>query len=65
MTPQKTNNNIIEDLVDSEGDESLVADFKRMLISLFNERKEDIQKKKTSMTPRRTHTHTKKKLEKI
>jgi molybdenum-dependent DNA-binding transcriptional regulator ModE len=44
MTPQKTNNNIIEDLVESKGDESPVTDIRRMIIRMFNELKEGIQK---------------------
>jgi hypothetical protein len=42
MTPQKTSNNTTEDLVESEGDESPVADVKRMMIRMFNELKENI-----------------------
>jgi molybdenum-dependent DNA-binding transcriptional regulator ModE len=44
MTLQKANNHTIEDLVDSEGDESSVAEVRRMMIRMFNELKEDIQK---------------------
>jgi hypothetical protein len=48
MTPQKTNNNVIKDLMESEGDESPVADIRRMIIRMINELKEkckeDIQK---------------------
>jgi hypothetical protein len=44
MTPQKINNNIIEDLVESEREESPVAYIRRMKIRMFNELKEDIQK---------------------
>jgi molybdenum-dependent DNA-binding transcriptional regulator ModE len=40
---KKTNNNIIEDLVESEGNESAVADLRRM-IRTFSELKEIIQK---------------------
>jgi hypothetical protein len=36
--------NIIEDLVESEGDDSPVADVKRMMIRTANKHKEDIQK---------------------
>jgi hypothetical protein len=43
MTPQKANNHSIEDLKESEGDESSVAVVKRM-IRMFNELKEDIKK---------------------
>jgi hypothetical protein len=35
MTPQKVNNHTIEDLVDSEGDESVV-EVRRMVIKMFN-----------------------------
>jgi hypothetical protein len=38
-TPQKTDNSIIN-LVESEGDESPLADFRRMMI-MFNELKEN------------------------
>jgi hypothetical protein len=41
MTPQKTSNNIIEDLVESEGDETPVADLRRIMINMFNELKEE------------------------
>jgi hypothetical protein len=44
MTPQKTNNNMIEDMVETEVEESPIADIRRMLINMFNELKEDIQK---------------------
>jgi hypothetical protein len=43
-TPQKADNNTIEDLVESESDESSVADVRRMMIITFNELKDDIQK---------------------
>jgi hypothetical protein len=36
MTPRKTNNSIIEDFMQSKGDESPVADLRRMLIRMFN-----------------------------
>jgi hypothetical protein len=42
-TPQKSNNNIIEDLIKSEGDESPVADVRRMIIRMFNELKEELK----------------------
>jgi hypothetical protein len=32
LTPQKTDNNIIVNLVESEGDESPVADIRRIMI---------------------------------
>jgi hypothetical protein len=48
MTPQKAHNHTIEDLVDSDGDESSFAQVRRMMIRMFNELKvelkEDIQK---------------------
>jgi hypothetical protein len=44
MTPQKVNNRTIEDLVDSEGDEYPVGEVRRMMIGMFNELKEDMQK---------------------
>jgi molybdenum-dependent DNA-binding transcriptional regulator ModE len=44
ITPQKTNNNIIEDLVKSEGDESTVADLGRTMIEMFNGLKKKMQK---------------------
>jgi hypothetical protein len=37
MTPQKANNHTIEYLVESEEDESSVADIKRMMIRMFKE----------------------------
>jgi hypothetical protein len=43
MTPQKANNYTIEDLVESEGNESSVAEVRQM-IRMLNELKEDIQK---------------------
>jgi hypothetical protein len=42
MTPQKVNNQTIEDLVDSEEDESSFAEVTRMVIRMFNKLKEDI-----------------------
>jgi hypothetical protein len=36
ITPQKINNDIIEDLVESEGDESPVADFRRIMTRMFD-----------------------------
>jgi hypothetical protein len=41
-TPQKTNSNIIQDLVESEGDESSVADNRKMMIRMFNVLKEEL-----------------------
>jgi hypothetical protein len=46
VTPQKSNNNIIEDLMERKGDESLVADLKRMIRKfkeLEGELKENMQ----------------------
>jgi DNA anti-recombination protein RmuC len=43
MTPQKANNNIIEDLMQSERDDFPGAELRRM-IRKFNEHKENIQK---------------------
>jgi hypothetical protein len=40
-TPQKTNNNIIEDLVSSKEDKFLVDDISRMLLRMFSELKEE------------------------
>jgi hypothetical protein len=37
MTPQKSYNNLKEDLMESEGYESPVADLKRMMRRKFNE----------------------------
>jgi hypothetical protein len=44
MIPQNSNNNIIVDLVESKGDESSVADLRRMMTRMFNELKENMQK---------------------
>jgi hypothetical protein len=40
MTPQKVDNQTIEDLVDSEGNESLDAEVRIMMIRMFNELEE-------------------------
>jgi hypothetical protein len=55
MTPQKTNNNMIKDLVKSEGYESLVAGARRMMTRMFNELKEELKKdiKNNSMNPKK------------
>jgi hypothetical protein len=37
MTPQKANNHTVEDLVDSEREESPVSDVRRMIIRMFEE----------------------------
>jgi hypothetical protein len=42
-THQKTNNSIIEDLVESRGDESPIADIRRMVIRMFNKLKEELK----------------------
>jgi hypothetical protein len=44
ITPKKVNNHIIEDLVDSEGEEASFSEFKGMMIKMFKELKGDIQK---------------------
>jgi hypothetical protein len=43
MMPQKVSNHTIEDLVDSEGDESSVAEVRRMITIMFKELKKDLQ----------------------
>jgi hypothetical protein len=43
MTSQKTNNNIIEELVESERDDCAVADVRRMVLRMFNELKEELK----------------------
>jgi hypothetical protein len=43
-THQKSNNNKIEDLVESEEDESPVSDLRRMMIRMFNELKKTHKK---------------------
>jgi hypothetical protein len=44
MTPQNIYNYTIEDLVDSEGDKTSVSELRRMMIRVFKELKENIQK---------------------
>jgi peptidyl-tRNA hydrolase len=44
MTPQKANSYTIEDFVVSERTESSVADIRKMMIRMFKELKEIIQK---------------------
>jgi hypothetical protein len=51
-TPLKTNNHIKEGLIESEGDESSIAEVRRMMTQMFNELKEDI--KNNSMNSKRT-----------
>jgi hypothetical protein len=41
--PQKTSNNIKEDMVESEGDESPVTDLRKMMIRMFSKLKEDLK----------------------
>jgi hypothetical protein len=43
MTPQKTNNKIIADLVGGEGAVSPVANVRRIIIRLFNKLKEELK----------------------
>jgi hypothetical protein len=43
MTPQNVNNHITKVLIDSEGDEISISEFKRMVI-MINEMKEDMHK---------------------
>jgi hypothetical protein len=54
MTSQ--NNNIIEDLVECEGDESPVADIRRMMFRMLNELKRDKQKQ---LNEHKENTHKK------
>jgi hypothetical protein len=42
-TPQKTSSNMIEDWVESEGDDSPIADFRRMTIRMFHELNEELK----------------------
>jgi hypothetical protein len=44
MSPQSIYNYTIEDLVDSEGDKTSVSELRRMMIRVFKELKENIQK---------------------
>jgi hypothetical protein len=46
MTPQKVNNHTIENLVDSKGDKSPIAEVRRMMIRIFNELKTELKKDK-------------------
>jgi hypothetical protein len=43
MSPQKAKNNIIKNLMECKGDESPVADFKRMMKRMFDEAKEELR----------------------
>jgi hypothetical protein len=43
MTPQKAKNHTLENLVESEGDDSLVAEVRRMMIKMFNNLKEEFR----------------------
>jgi hypothetical protein len=58
MTPWKVNKHTIEDLVDSEGDETSASQIKRMIFRMLKELKEDI-KKTNSMNPKRTQVKKK------
>jgi hypothetical protein len=44
MTPQNSKTNTTEDLIEREGTESSVTVLRRMMIRIFNNHKEDIQK---------------------
>jgi hypothetical protein len=44
MTPQKVKNHTTKDLVDSEGDETSISEFKRIMTKKIKEIKEDMQK---------------------
>jgi hypothetical protein len=44
MTPQKVHNHTVEDLVDSEWEESSVSGVRRMITRMFKKSKEEIQK---------------------
>jgi hypothetical protein len=44
MTPQKTDNNIVKNLVECEGNKYPVADLRRMMARIFNELKENRHK---------------------
>jgi hypothetical protein len=43
-TPQKANNNVIEDLMESDGNESPVADLRTMMVRIFEELEKNMQK---------------------
>jgi hypothetical protein len=47
ITSQKVNNHTIEELIDSEVDETSVSKFKGIMISMFKDLEEDIQKQIT------------------
>jgi hypothetical protein len=53
MTPQKANDNTIEDLVDSEGEEPPVSEVRRMMMRMFNKLKEEL-KEDNSMNSKKT-----------
>jgi hypothetical protein len=55
MIPEKVNSHTIEDLADSEGNESSVSEVQRMMIRMFKKLKEDIEK--NSMNPKRIQTN--------
>jgi uncharacterized protein YrzB (UPF0473 family) len=44
MTPHKENNHTTKVLNDSEGDETLISELKRMMTRIIKELKEDMQK---------------------
>jgi hypothetical protein len=52
---RKTNNNITEDLVESKGDESQIADIRRIMIRMFKEIIEELKRthKKNTMNIKR------------
>jgi uncharacterized coiled-coil protein SlyX len=58
MAPQKISNHIIEDLMDSERDESSVAEARRTITKIFRKLKED--QKSNSVTPEITEKNLKK-----
>jgi hypothetical protein len=61
MTPQKGNNHKVELLMDNEGDESSVAEIRKMKIRIFNKLKEEHNKEDIKINPvdlSRTHKKT-------
>jgi hypothetical protein len=59
---QLLKNLTIEDLMESEGDESSLADLRRMMIRMFDEVKEELKEncKNNSTNPKRTQIKKKK-----
>jgi hypothetical protein len=55
LTPQKAYNHTIKDLVESEGEESPVADIGRMMIRMFSELKKELEEdiQNYSVNPKR------------